>query len=70
MNPIKVFVGIALIFMGISLLLISQAESVEYGGVVVIGPFPIILASSPDMAVVGILVAAVFLLMFLFLTRW
>ena len=70
MNPIKIFVGIALIFMGISLLLISQAESVEYGGVVVIGPFPIILASSPDMAIVGIFIAAFLLLMFLFLTRW
>jgi|Deesub1362B_J571_1020462.scaffolds.fasta_scaffold00025_29 uncharacterized protein (TIGR00304 family) len=70
MNPIKIFVGIALIFMGISLLLISQAESVEYGGVVVIGPFPIIFASSPDMAVISIFIAAFFLLMLLFFTRW
>lgn len=70
MNPIKIFLGIALTFMGISLLLMSQAESVEYGGVVVIGPFPIILASSPDMAVVGIFITAFLLLMLLFLTRW
>ncbi len=70
MNPIKIFVGIALIFMGISLLILSQAENVEYGGVMVIGPFPIILASSPDMAVVSIFIAVLFLLVLLLFTRW
>jgi uncharacterized protein (TIGR00304 family) len=68
MRPDKVFIGFALIFMGISLLLMSSG--VQYGGVLIIGPFPIVLASSPDMAVLGILMSAFMLLMLYAFLRW
>lgn len=61
MNPFKIMVGIVLIFLGISMLIISQSN-VEYGGVVVIGPIPIVFSSSPEMAMFSIVIAAIFLL--------
>lgn len=70
MRPDKIFIGFALVFMGISLLLVSSATHVEYGGVVIIGPFPIVLASSPDMAVFGIIISAVMLLILYAFLRW
>ncbi len=61
-----VFIGIALVFMGLSLLAISGISSgnVQYGGVVIIGPFPIVFGSSPSMAIFGI-VFALFVIMFM-----
>jgi len=61
MNSFKIMVGIVLIFLGISMLIISQSN-VEYGGVVVIGPIPIVFSSSPEMAMFSIVIAAIFLL--------
>lgn len=61
MNPFKIMVGVVLIFLGISMLIISQSN-VEYGGVVVIGPIPIVFSSSPEMAIFSIVIAAIFLL--------
>jgi len=69
----KVFMGIALIFMGLALLAISSAmhaENVRYGGVVIIGPIPIVLGSSLDMAVLGIVLAAILIFVMLMLLRW
>ncbi|ADC65746.1 Protein of unknown function DUF131 [Ferroglobus placidus DSM 10642] len=70
MNPVKVFSGIALIFLGFTLLLISQAEKaeVEYGGVVIIGPIPIVFGSSVSIITLVVLLAA--LLLILFSLRW
>jgi len=69
----KVFAGITLIFMGLALLMISSAASmgdVEYGGVIIIGPFPIIFGSSLDMAVFGIVFAVILILLMLAFLRW
>ncbi len=69
----KVFVGITLIFMGLALLMISSAvhsANVQYGGVIIIGPFPIVFGSSLDMAVFGIIFALIMLLIMLTLLRW
>ncbi len=69
----KVFVGITLIFMGLALLMISSAvhsANVQYGGVIIIGPFPIVFGSSLDMAVFGIIFAVIMLLIMLTLLRW
>ena len=70
MNPVKVFSGIALIFLGLTLLIISQAEKaeVEYGGVVVIGPIPIVFGSSVSIIALVVLLAA--FLLILFTLRW
>ncbi len=69
----KVFAGIVLVFMGISLLMISAAmhsANVQYGGVVIIGPFPIAFGSTPSMAAFAIIFGAVMLLILLTLLRW
>ncbi len=69
----KVFAGITLIFMGLALLMISSAvhsANVQYGGVIIIGPFPIVFGSSLDMAVLGIIFAVIMLLIMLTLLRW
>ncbi len=70
MNPAKVFSGIALIFLGITLLIISQAEkaNIEYGGVILIGPIPIVFGSSAPAIALVILIAAAILI--LFTLRW
>ncbi|MBE8538635.1 TIGR00304 family membrane protein [Geoglobus acetivorans] len=60
MNPVKVFSGITLIFLGLTLYLISKAESVSFGGVVLIGPIPVVFGDSPDiMALAVIAIAAI-----------
>ncbi|WP_456468894.1 TIGR00304 family membrane protein [Archaeoglobus sp.] len=71
MNPFKVFTGFVILMLGISLLLLSSAQKyvAEYGGVVVIGPFPIVFASSPDIATFMIFIAIIFVLLPL-LWRW
>ncbi len=67
----KVFIGIMLIFIGFSLFMLSTAkiENVRYGGVVIIGPFPIIFGSSIDMAIIGLLIAVIMILILLALMR-
>ena len=59
-----VFLGLALIFLGLSLLVLSTGN-VQYGGVILIGPFPIIIGSSPGMAMLGIVFAFLMLLFML-----
>lgn len=59
MRPDKIFVGFVVLFLGFSLLTVSS--STEYGGVILIGPFPIVFGSSPEMASSGILVAMIIL---------
>jgi len=69
----KVFAGIVLIFMGISILMLSLAmhsANVQYGGVVIIGPLPIVFGSSPSMAVFAVVLAAVLFIIILTLLRW
>lgn len=70
MRPDKVFIGLAIIFLGFALLALSYLPNAEVGGVIVIGPFPIVLASSPEMALFGIVIAAVMLLLVYSFMRW
>jgi uncharacterized protein (TIGR00304 family) len=65
MRPDKIFIGFALIFMGIVLLTSAHAEY----GVVIVGPIPIIFATSPNMAIFVIILAAIMLLVYAFM-RW
>ena len=69
MNPFKMMLGVVLVFLGISMLIISQSN-VEYGGILVIGLIPIVFGSSPDMAVLSILIAAIFLIVTYSFMRW
>jgi uncharacterized protein (TIGR00304 family) len=69
MNPFKVMAGIAIVMLGLTMLALSSAENVQYGGVVVIGPIPIIFGSSPDIAVFMVFIALILILLPL-LMRW
>ena len=69
----KVFIGITLLFMGLALLAVSSmmnSANVQYGGVIIIGPIPIVVGSSPGMAIFGIMFAIVMLLIVLSMMRW
>lgn len=59
-------IGIALIIMGFALLLLSPG--VSYGGVVIIGPIPIVFGNSPEITIIGIALALILLVMLLM--RW
>ena len=54
--------------MGFTLLAVSS--STEYGGIVLIGPIPIVFGSSPEMAALGIVIAAIMLLIMYSAFRW
>ena len=71
MNPVKVFTGIMLVFIGLTLLSLSSlsAQNVQVGGVVMIGPIPIVFGSSPAMASFALVMALVFLIFFLMAFR-
>jgi len=67
--------GFLLILVGILLLLVNtykQRRGVhgEFGGVVLIGPFPIIFGSSKRMMKVMLLVTLVFVALFLLMFLW
>ena len=64
-----IFMGIALIMIGVALMAMSTAN-VEYGGVIIIGPFPIVFGSSPSMALFGIVLAVMLIIFTLILMRW
>ena len=67
---ILVFVGILLIFLGVFLSAFRAGGKVEYGGVIVIGPIPIIFGSSSDavkIAVIGGIVLMVIAILLMFL---
>ncbi len=70
MRPDKVFIGLVLLFAGIAILMMSKAENVSGAGVIIVGPIPIVVASSPEMALLGLVIAAVMLLFVYSLTRW
>ncbi len=70
MNPFKVFAGITLIFVGLTLLSISSMSNVQFGGVVMIGPIPIVFGTSPSIAAFALVIAVVFLLFAFFAFRF
>ncbi len=70
MNPFKVFVGITLVFIGLTLLAIGSISNVQYGGVVLIGPFPIVFGSSPGMAYFALIFALIMFIFLILAVRW
>lgn len=55
-----VFAGFILLMMGLSLITLSSAN-VEYGGIILIGPIPIVFGSSSELAVSAALIGIVIL---------
>ncbi|MFP3946348.1 MAG: TIGR00304 family membrane protein [Archaeoglobaceae archaeon] len=68
MRPDKIFIGFALLFLGLALMTISSGG--DYGGVLLIGPIPIVFGSSPQMAVTGIIIGAIMLFILYLFLRW
>ncbi|ALL01190.1 hypothetical protein Pyrde_1142 [Pyrodictium delaneyi] len=67
---ILVFVGILLVFVGVFYSIMRNAGKGEYGGVVVIGPLPIVFGSSSEavkIAVIGAIVIMVLALIIMLL---
>uniref|UniRef100_A0A7C3RB42 TIGR00304 family protein n=1 Tax=Archaeoglobus fulgidus TaxID=2234 RepID=A0A7C3RB42_ARCFL len=69
MNPLKVVTGFAVVMLGLTLLVLSSAENIQYGGVLIIGPVPVVFGSSPDIAVFMVFIALILILLPL-LMRW
>ncbi len=72
---VEVITGIMIIFIGLSLIAMDQlsgvGSGVEYGGIVVIGPFPILFGNSTS----AIAISSIFLVIFVIFTllaisRW
>ncbi|WP_457619989.1 TIGR00304 family membrane protein [Methanopyrus sp.] len=62
------FVGIVLVTLAILLLAIKNASGKgEWGGVILIGPVPIVVGSSPKIALIVSILALVMMLIMLFL---
>jgi uncharacterized protein (TIGR00304 family) len=53
-----VIIATGFLLVMISLLQNSSRNSANYGGVILIGPIPIIFGSSPEMAIVSMIMAA------------
>jgi len=70
-NLFKVFVGITLVVIGFSILALgSLAGAAQYGALVMIGPVPIILSSSPELAAFLLIFALIILILPILFTRW
>jgi uncharacterized protein (TIGR00304 family) len=72
MNPFKIFTGMALLMIGLALLSLNfnlQEVSTGYAGVVLIGPFPLVFASSSDLAIFMLVVAGFMVVLTLLLTK-
>lgn len=65
----RLVIGLALVFLGLTMISISAVSSFSYGALVMIGPVPIVVSSDAGMAVFLMLLAAIMLLM-LYLLRW
>jgi len=69
MNAERLIFGLALLILGIALISISNFPNTSYGALVLIGPFPILVASDYGIAVFLILLAFA-LLLILQIFRW
>ncbi|MBO8181434.1 MAG: DUF131 domain-containing protein [Archaeoglobus sp.] len=63
-----VFAGFILLMVGLSLLTLSSAN-VDYGGIILIGPIPIIFGSSAELAFSAALIGIVLLFFLLGIGR-
>jgi uncharacterized protein (TIGR00304 family) len=63
MNVLKVFMGLMLVFIGITMLSISTLQNVQVGGVVMIGPIPIVFGSNSRMATIAIVLTLLLMIL-------
>jgi uncharacterized membrane protein len=67
MDISKLFVGLAFVILGLSLMNLSIHGNVSYGALILLGPFPVLLASDLGVAVFLTLLASIFLILALML---
>jgi uncharacterized protein (TIGR00304 family) len=70
MEPIGlsfILIGIFAIVIGILILVFSKSTKVEGGGIVLIGPFPIIFGSSERIVYVVLAITLIIMLIYLFI---
>ena len=82
MKPILIFLGIILMFIGFFMITLgmilpssqedykkpeTEENNVEYSGIIMIGPIPIVFGNSPGLMVLSVLIAILMIVwMFLF----
>ena len=82
MKPILIFLGIILMFIGFFIITLgmilpssqenykkpeNEENNVEYSGIVMIGPIPIVFGNSPGLMILSVLIAILMIVwMFLF----
>ena len=59
------FIGFIIVFLGVILTMLQHSEGSQVGGLIMIGPIPIVFGSSPEITVnmlgLGLLVAILYL---------
>ena len=63
-----IFIGFILVFLAILLSMIKMGGKVEGGGVVLIGPFPIVFGTSKNMAKIALLIAIIVIIIVVLLS--
>jgi len=66
----RLAVGLTLMALGMLLVLQTLGGEGDYGGVVIIGPIPIVFGSSPQTAVMGLLMGLTLMLLLARRTKW
>jgi len=64
---IVIFLGIILIFVGTALQSTSKTSEVHTGGVILIGPIPIIFGNDKSLIVTGVVFAIIIMVLYYFL---
>ncbi len=64
---IVIFIGMILIFVGTALQSTSKTSEVHTGGVILIGPIPIIFGNDKGLIITGIVFAIVIMVLYYFL---
>jgi len=70
MRVIWIFIGMFLVMTGLTLLpfaMIEDVKDVKYGGLIVIGPLPILFGNSQDMTLLAGVIGIILLLLLLWL---
>lgn len=61
---IAVFIGIIIIFIGSVLQSTSKTEEVHIGGVIMIGPIPIIFGNDKRLIIIGVIFAIILMVLY------
>ncbi|MCX8172565.1 MAG: DUF131 domain-containing protein [Archaeoglobaceae archaeon] len=69
MDAGKLFLGFALVIIGLTLVSVSRISHTSYGAIVILGPLPVIVASELGIAIFLLILASI-LLLILYIFWW